>query len=216
MPKLTRRKLEKVVAAQDDPWAVTLKAMYALCRRFPDHSRTDEIIAKTFIIGRTHAAAVERGVPNEAGLRRDTTVFYRQRVAAPLRRSGIDRHIEVLRRIRCLTYDNAPVVLHAHHRLLQVLLKSVGMRKRSFVSKYLHFHAPKAVPIFDSYAAVNLKAYLSGRVRVPSEWDGPADHQYAAYVARYLVFRDSIRERFDLLLTPRQIDRLLWKVPGQN
>jgi hypothetical protein len=92
----------------------------------------------------------------------------------------------------------------------------VGKRKRSFASKYLHFHAPKAVPIFDSYAVQNLKEFVPGRLRVPPDWNGPADSQYAAYVARYLVFRDTIRERFDLRLTPRQIDRLLWRVPGHS
>jgi hypothetical protein len=85
---------------------------------------------------------------------------------------------------------------------------------RSFASKYLHFHAPRAVPIYDAYANVRLKRYVGSSVRVPDEWEGVGDEKYSRFVARYLMLYEEIDDRFGIRLAPKEIDRLLWKLPS--
>jgi hypothetical protein len=53
---------EFVTRAIDDPtWDIGNRALYALCREFPRHERAPEIVAKVWLIGRSYAAAIERG-----------------------------------------------------------------------------------------------------------------------------------------------------------
>lgn len=208
---ITRRVVENALNDDKDLWTPLHRVLYDLCDRCPGHHSNAEIAAKVLLIGRSHSAAVERGVRNEPGAIRDTTLFYRKRVANPIRRSGIDAHIVKLRSLPNISSENAPAVLAAHCRLTDVIASSIDFRKRSFVSKYLHFHAPQAVPIFDSLAARALKQYVAGRVPIPRRWTA-YDREYTLFVARYLRLKDLIRERFGSDLAPRQMDRLLWKV----
>ena len=203
-------------AADDrrDLWSFGNAVLYDLCRNFPNHTRSSQVTAKVWLIGRAYSAAVERGVARESAAPRDTTRFYRLRIARPIRLSGIDRHIAKLRTISRLDVKNAPFVLATHARLVDVLAKSIRKRKRSFASKYLHFHAPIAVPIYDSIAAGSLRERIPNRRRLPRSFRG-YDPAYAMFVGRYLQFRDDIVARFGLDLSPRQLDRLLWKPTDQ-
>lgn len=207
---ITRRAVEHVLDDRKDLWTPLTRVLYDLCEKHPDHNRNAEIAAKVLLIGRSHAAAVERGVRNEPGAIRDTTRFYRHRIATPIRRSGIDVHIAKLRDIGTISPENAATVLAAHVRLTDVIASSINFRKRSFISKYLHFHAPLAVPIYDSLAAAALRRYVVGRVTVPAHWKA-YDREYTLFVIRYLHLHELIRERFGHSLGPRQMDRLLWK-----
>jgi hypothetical protein len=208
---LSRRDVQRALDDRRDLWTFGNSVLYDLCSEYPRHQYNAEVAAKVWLIGRSYAAAVERGVRNVDGMPRDTTQFYRKRVALPIRRSGIDRHIQKLHEIGRIRIDSAPVVLAAHARLTEVLAKSLGDRKRSFVSKYLHFHAPEAVPIYDSLAVASLKRHTARRVAVPQEW-GSCDPDYAKFLARYFIFHGEIKRLFGYDLTPRQVDRLLWRI----
>lgn len=209
--RINRKAIEDVLDARKDLWAPVTQCLYDLCRKYPDHNRNSVVAAKVLLIGRSHAAAVERGVRNEPGTIRDTTEFYQKRIATPIRRSGLDIQISKLRSLEKISAENAEVVLAAHNRLTDVIASSIGMRKRSFASKYLHFHAPAAVPIYDSLADATLRRYLPRRARIPTRW-AAYDRPYAQFLSRFLELRDSIRDDFGHVLSPREMDRLLWKV----
>lgn len=136
--RINRKAIEDVLDARKDLWAPVTQCLYDLCRKYPDHNRNSVVAAKVLLIGRSHAAAVERGVRNEPGTIRDTTEFYQKRIATPIRRSGLDIQISKLRSLEKISAENAEVVLAAHNRLTDVIASSIGMRKRSFASKYLH------------------------------------------------------------------------------
>ena len=162
-----------------------------------------------WLVGRSYAAAVERGQRTIAGPVTETARFYRIKVARPLRASGLDEHINRLHLIDRLTSDNVSTVLAAHARLVQVLANFVGSRPTSFASKYLHFHSPIAVPIYDSRATTALGRQALGRKRMPESFKA-YDPVYAQFIHRYLACRDQIKERYGYDLTPRQMDRILW------
>jgi hypothetical protein len=138
-----------------------------MCADHPDHRDENAIRAKVVIIGRAYAAGLERhvkGIPI---------------VTETLRASSgwLDNE---LRRLR--TWDPQPIptlerintIAAVHGRLQRALGKVTrkGHNVRSFVSKYLHFHA-RVVPIFDQYAAAALTDWYRWPPRAMSSHDDP-------------------------------------------
>lgn len=120
--------------------------LYRVCRDHPKHRDQGAIRAKIMLIGQSSASGAERHVRGVDAL------------AAVLRgaRGWLDGEIEGLRSFR----DHEPRLeriarIAAVHARVQGTLSSILRRRhnaRSFVSKYLHFHAP-VVPIYTRYAA---------------------------------------------------------------
>jgi hypothetical protein len=78
---------------------------------------------------------------------------------------------------------------------------------RSFVSKYLHFHAPAWFFIYDSVASNGLRRVI-GHVSVPRELPAVGDPTYRQFVSRAWLLREELAKR-SKPLTPRQLDILL-------
>jgi len=84
--------------------------------------------------------------------------------------------------------------------------RSRGVRLRSFVSKYLHFHNP-IVPIYDSYAWDRIRMLIPNDARLdflPNEGD-PA---YRRFLERYWSLHRELR-RAGRKPTARRIDSYL-------
>ncbi len=120
--------------------------LYQMCEEMPGHQDRGAIRAKAVIIGRTYAAGLERHI--EGGLDRVAS-------AMATARPWLDKAIVSLRRMRDQQPSNERIATIATtHARLQRAMQAVTRDRnnvRSFVSKYLHFHAP-VVPIFDQYA----------------------------------------------------------------
>jgi len=66
-----------------------------------------------------------------------------------LRKSMLD---ESIRRVRKLTRPEWQIVSNAHEAVVEEFRHISGLDNRSLASKYLHFHCPAAVSIFDTRA----------------------------------------------------------------
>ena len=139
---LTRGFVNRALRRQSS-WDLGNQALYDLCRRHPGHHRPDEIVAKIWLIGRTYAATIERGRGQPSVTGDD---FYVDTVAPSIRRARIDRWLAPLARLR---RPEPAVVVPAHARLTKLFAQIAGQEKRSLASKYLHFHFPRAVYIYD-------------------------------------------------------------------
>ncbi|MBS4023649.1 MAG: hypothetical protein KGZ79_14730 [Dethiobacter sp.] len=54
--------IEKIKKAQEQNlWDFGNSVLYEMCQRAPQHTNEDEIIGKIWLIGRSCAAAIERG-----------------------------------------------------------------------------------------------------------------------------------------------------------
>lgn len=109
-----------------------------------------KIIAKTWLIGRSYAASIERrkNKKNET-----TDQFYEDAANAIIKfnkREKLDKKIKELKGTP-LNEEMIKQLLIVHKELMEVLRKLTELNKRSFVSKYLHFHCDK-VPLYDSRA----------------------------------------------------------------
>ena len=180
--------------------------LYRMCSERPLHDDIDTITSKFWIIGRAYSAAIERKAGKE---------FKIESAAALIKDSEIDVHISKLKNIDRPTQENLGILLTAHKYLTDVLKSSTGIEKRSLVSKYLHFHAPRAVFIYDSVANNRVRKILaSSKLRFALQREH--DHEYEAFVLRCIYFRDVIYgKEIGAMASPRKIDMRLLGY-GQN
>lgn len=182
------------------------EVLYRMCSERPLHNDIDTIVSKIVLIGRITGASLERGV--RPGLKMSEVI-------QTISRSDLDQHIERLNALDRPTDDNLPVLLEAHQYLTDLLESITGVRKRALASKYLHFHAPKAVFIFDSKAELMLRRQMPKRNH-PIPFLGLHDKRYESFARRCIFYRDHILEpALGAWATPRKIDmQLLGYGPG--
>jgi hypothetical protein len=188
-----------------------------------EHEDPEVIRDKMLVIGRVYSAAVTRG----GGVKDDTkdglpSNLY-DHLAESIKKIGVelDRKIAECRRLGRVSRDNLKPVVETHSYLNSQIVKSIKAWRSptvkgkvaqdvstriSFVSKYLHFHAPMAVFIFDSIAQKNLRLEgLKGkRTNWPSDWNHNLHTAYATHCLRLLDYIKD--EKYPDNWTPRLID----------
>ena len=168
-----------------------------MCAERPLHADFDTIQSKFALIGRYYGASLERQVRSAVPTKE---------VVDAIRQSNLDEQIERLKTIDRPTQDNLGILLDAHQYLTNFLESVTGVRKTSLASKYLNFHAPRSVFIFDSKAAHMIRRFLpKGHKTFP--YAGLHDRKYEAFTRRCIHYRDYILEpKLGALATPRMID----------
>ena len=205
-------------------WDFGNKVLYDLCKCYPMHTNQDEIVTKIWLIGRSYAAAIERGASSS------TTSndfyyddFYYDVVAphfidpythAPTSvAEELDKKLKGLKSVLAvagssLIASNLSDILETHKFLTEEFKKITGLKKRSLASKYLHFHCPDLFFIYDSRANSAIKKIVKNPIK-----SRPAglvyDPEYADFVCRMLDFQDEIHTITGVYPTPREIDTFL-------
>lgn len=178
-------------------WDWGNEVLYRMCREEPGHTDVDIIAAKLWLIGRSYAAQIER----RSGERGESDALYAD-AARLIKASHLDEWMNDVSQIRRLDSSNIGLALAVHSRLVKLLHKCTRLNRRSFASKYLHFHTPTAFFIFDSRASAAIRQKVKRRrVTIPPSC-AESDLEYAAFVLRCILYRDEMPGD----LTPRQID----------
>lgn len=187
--------MESVVDYLQDESFWGNQVLYDMCSERPLHIDRDTVYSKIWIIGRAYSATIERKAKSG---------FDVWDVVDALIESKIDSKISELNTIERPTNDNLEILLDAHNYLSEIFLKTTGLKKRSLASKYLHFHSPKSVFIFDSIANREVrKAVDIKRFTIPKNFDIP----YAEFCVRCIHYRDTALEKnLGGLVTPRRLD----------
>lgn len=180
--------------------------LYRMCSELSGHVDRGKVRAKVWLIGRSYASGLERHAVN--GLDSIIDALYASR-------RWLDRNLEDLNRCGLVPADeHVRKVASLHGRVLAALTEYTrgGNQVRSFVSKYLHFHAP-IVPIYDSVVVGRLQQRgwypwsSSWTVRYPTPPD--VDREYWRLCVRVArVAEDWKRE--GLAPTARNIDTYLY------
>ena len=155
--------------------------LYRMCEEMPTHDEVGHIWAKVWIIGRTYATGIERHA--EDGL---------DDIVNAIRRAGrwLDPGLEKLRQLGVTPkLEYVPAITQLHGRLQDVISEFTRGENgpRSFVSKYLHFHA-RVVPIYDSRASTQIRH--ADWYRWQRSWEGgtevptKADEEYWRFCVR--------------------------------
>jgi len=196
------------------PWDFGNQILYDMCKNNFQHDQDDIIIAKVLFIGRIYAAAVERR-RNKQDVINDN--FYIDTIAPTFKKSDVDIHLKELKKFRTITLDNIKQILQTHYYLTELLKDITDLNKRSFASKYLHFHLPDLFYIYDSRAVTGMRSFVG---RIPKELsniikDAECDIEYAKFFCRCFQFKREIQDKFDIDLTTRQLDNILVEVANR-
>lgn len=199
--------IETIEKCMTSPWDFGNKVLYDLCRDNFYHQDTEKILSKVWLIGRAYSVAIERRKNKET----INDNFYIDKVAPAFKDSNIDSYLIELRKQKKLTIDNLPIVLKAHNYLTQLTASITDLEKRSFSSKYLHFHLPDLFFIYDSRVVDSLRQFIG---RVPKTMDyilesDSIDKEYARFFCKSFVIRAYIQDNYKIDLTLRQFDNIL-------
>ncbi len=194
-------------AQKGTPWELGNKLLYQLCEQYPFHKNTEEILAKVWLIGRAYAVAVERQKNKEQA----KDPFYVDTICPIFKESNLDLGLGKLCQFSNLSRANIGEVLQIHYELMSLLNRETNLNKRSFGSKYLHFHFPNLFFLHDTRAVSSLRRFVS---RVPKDMksfvkmDG-VDKEYATFFCKCYYLRGRIRDDYGFDLSPRELDNLL-------
>lgn len=142
---------------EESPWDWGNSVLYNMCKNEPYHRDIGKAFGKMWIIGRSYSASIERG----AGVHRENSIdFYSEKVGPMLVNSELDSWIKELKKIKRITHDNSELLLEIHLNFVKEIKSITNKNKRSLASKYLHFHAPDSVFIYDSIANAEIRSIL--------------------------------------------------------
>jgi hypothetical protein len=203
--KITKENIENGLLSKE--WDFGNSILYELCNKNFEHKESDIIIAKVWLIGRSYAAAIERR-KNKIDINDN---FYINSVAPAFQNSKLDNSLNAIKDENEITIENIEEILITHNYLIQVIKEITEMEKRSFCSKYLHFHLPNLFFLYDSRAVTAIRQFIS---RVPKELTylskiNGIDREYANFFIKSFVLRNQIENEFDLKLTTREFDKIL-------
>lgn len=196
--------------------------LYRMVREWRDHDRSDIIFDKMLIIGRVYSASVTRGAGQKGKDVPDVEEDLLRHLAERVRLDGkeLDSRIAACRASGRVNCGSAHLAIETHSFLNNLIVEGIrdwrgnppadGQRKvrarNSFVSKYLHFHAPMFFFILDSIVTKTLR-YLPGGtspVSWPAHLAGPIRTDYGKHCIRMLKCAADHYEAIDW--TPRLID----------
>lgn len=201
---ISREEIERVQG--HNIWDFGNRILYDMCKSAPLHVNEDEIIGKIWLIGRSYAAAIERGA-NQSG-----DLFYTEHVARKIRAVGteLDRRIAALQEHRKVSKEMLSEVIETHRFLTKIFSEISGKINRSLASKYLHFHLPNIFYIYDSRSingVTNLKTLDKPLKKDLLRYDN--DSSYVDFVAKIYPLNVRIYKEHGIWLTPRELDALL-------
>jgi hypothetical protein len=125
-------------------WVALDRALISVCSSTPRHVNADDVFAKVAIINRTYGANLHL-----AG--RDAE----RKVAQQFVKESADRILSPLAGLSQFCARTISTVLDSHEQMTKLARKVTKRVNNSFISKYLHFHFPETIPIFDSYSYAN-------------------------------------------------------------
>jgi len=202
-------------AKRGNIWDFGNAILYDMCSKQFHHIEDEKIVAKVLFIGRIYAAAVERRRNKKNDINDN---FYIDTIAPTFRNSRLDDLLDELHAFKKLSVDCVSPVLGLHFYLTDLLKKITALEKRSFASKYLHFHLPDLFFIYDSRAVIALRQFDS---RVPKDLNGfvdieNVDAEYAKFFLKCFDLKRRIEDRYQTHITNRQLDNILIDVANNK
>jgi hypothetical protein len=201
---LTKEQIDRCI--EPKPWDLSNQVLYDLCEKHFTHDSAEKILAKTLLVGRVYAAAIERR-KNKSDINDN---FYIDTVVPTFQNSRLDVILAGLQN-KQLSIDILPDIINAHFYLTKALFEITELEKRSFSSKYLHFHLPNLFFIYDSRAVTAMRQFVnrhSNHLKVLADKE-TVDKEYSNFVYKCWHLQQIVLNEFSILLSPRQLDNLL-------
>ena len=204
---------------QNEVWDLANSVLYKLCEEHPEHNKPEKILAKTWLIGRSYAVALERRKIKDK-LNNDD--FYSKEVVPNFQNSELDKKLRTLKeKHKLLTVEALMDSLEIHKYLTALTCKFTEIEKRSFSSKYLHFHFPDLFFIYDSRAVAALGIFVKKIPKETSQFLTLADSKnvdktYAEFACKCFYLLQEIEIQRGIKLTIRELDTLFLKLANEK
>jgi len=195
------RRLESDSAAYS--WSALDRALVHVCATTPLHTGTDEVYAKVRLINRAYLANLHFGTPDAEW-----------KVAEKFVEGKADAVLDPLRSCCAFSPEALPQLLDSHEQFVKLTMQVTGKAHNSFVSKYLHFHCPEIVPVFDSYAYDAVWKVAQPPEAEFAHYEGRVNRDYGYYCGALLEVMKLLRDHG--LKSPRLklLDVLLYGTRG--
>ncbi|WP_310381896.1 hypothetical protein [Flavobacterium sp.] len=205
---------ELIKQTEQTEWDFVNEILYNMCKENFTHEQTDKVVGKVILIGRAYAAAIER----RKNKTEQNDNFYIDKVAPKFKKSELDFHLNKLKSHTELTEKNIPEILKVHFYLTDLIKDLTEQNKRSFSSKYLHFHFPHLFFIYDTRAvkAIGLlKTKFQHNYKEQIDAKG-IDKEYASFFYKCFAQKNKLENEYGRSLSTRHIDNLLMKIIEQT
>ncbi|CAN0598163.1 unnamed protein product [Ectocarpus sp. 12 AP-2014] len=191
-------------------WDFGNDILYKMCEQNFEHKQIDKIVGKVILIGRAYAAAIER----RKNKTEESDNFYIDKVAPKIEKSKLDDFIGQLKSQCEPTEKNIPDILKLHFYLTELIKQITEQNKRSFSSKYLHFHLPNLFFIYDTRA---VKAIRLLKTKLPKKYKqeldaNGIDKEYATFFYKCYEEKKRLEKVNNGTLSIRHFDNILMKV----
>tara|TARA_R110002051_G_scaffold325670_1_gene430020 strand:- start:79 stop:744 length:666 start_codon:yes stop_codon:yes gene_type:complete len=199
-----------IIKTEQTEWDFGNEILYKMCQQNFEHKRIDKIVGKVILIGRAYAAAIER----RKNKTEENDNFYIYKVAPMIKNSKLDDYIGQLKSESEVNEKNIADILKLHFYLTELIKEITEQNKRSFSSKYLHFHLPNLFFIYDTRA---VKAIRLLKTKLPrkhkTELDANViDKEYATFFYKCYKQKKLLEKEYSGMLSIRHFDNILMKV----
>jgi hypothetical protein len=189
-------------------WQFGNEILYKLCNDHFEHKIDKYILTKVLFIGRIYAAAVERRKNKKKIQNND---FYKNEIIPIFKNSSLDERLTKLKNMSIMDLNTIKYALETHYYLVEILKKITNHNKRSFSSKYLHFHIPEMYFIYDSRSIKGIRKFVD---KIPKKHQSilefsNIDSEYAKFYIKCFILKNQITLNYGNSLTNREIDNLL-------
>lgn len=213
----------KKVADEPDYGKVGNDILYDMCARYPRHIDESEVLARVWLIGRSYAVSIERNGTEKMVLKTKVSDDFFVGVAKIFIQGNFDVFLYKLKGIKSLNRKNIPIILKVHKEAMKFIHENItGDDRRSFVSKYLHFHFRNLFFIYDLRADEAIKDIFSKCEHskkyfrdfskdILGNLDNKYDEAYANFFIRCFALSEFLRKKCRFPRSPREIDNYLVK-----
>lgn len=177
-----------------------------MCKKYPKHNNIEQVYAKVTIINRVYRANLQM---SKSGAER--------KLAEYLVKNNFDKIIAPLKNIKKFDIKTINTILKIHSIFVKLTDKKLKKHALSFCSKYLYFHFPEIVPIYDRRAYETAWKLVGNELGdISSERLINAD--YAYYCASILKLIEHLKNNgiknpnlkiIDVLLYDKMFDEIL-------
>jgi len=173
----------KAYQSTDYSWEAMDQVIIRMCDENPGHTQVPEVYAKVALINRAYRANMQMGAKNAEW-----------NVAKLLVDQKSDKFIAPLRVLPRFGRETISEIVSTHESLVQLVHTVTNRTTNSFASKYLSFHAPRVVPLFDSNSYKVAQQLVGDRVR-RELYRGNANWKYGYHCEAVLLLVEALYGR---------------------
>ena len=179
-------------------WPLLDEAIFSTVRKYPLHDDVSSAYAKVVLINRVYRANIQMCRKGAEDL-----------LALGLVKEA-DSLINPLSTLRVFNKESSDIVVDVHNNFVKLIQRSVRTNWicNSFASKYLNFHYPQIVPIFDSNAYSTAWELVGDRLPRGLYMDR-ANRDFCIFCAYVLELADELRSQGIKHINIKFIDAVL-------